>query len=217
MAVGEININQYSLNKGIWHFNGSSADSSSNGFNGTDTAITYTAGKFNSCANFNGSTSKIVFGNPIIPVGTKTVLAWIKTTNTGAQTVVGNLNFNTGAGDVMDIVSNVHRYNIYYGAGPSTVNLSGAKVITDGLWHLLVAVYDGTNLKIYTDGVLENTSANFTDSTARPNNCQMGIDVGAFNKNAGAIDEVAIYNVALTPKQITDYYAWSSGKRLGVA
>ena len=42
-----------------WKLDGNSNDASGNGHNGTDTAITYTTGKINQAASFNGTTSKI--------------------------------------------------------------------------------------------------------------------------------------------------------------
>jgi len=73
-------------------------------------------------------------------------------------------------------------------------------------------VKDGTSnqLKIYVDGVLENTAAaTFTSGFASPD---AGISIGWRNVSGdpsyfkGSIDEVAIYNSALDAASITQHY-----------
>ena len=42
---------------------------------------------------------------------------------------------------------------------------STGKVINDGLWHTVLVTYDGITLKIYVDGILDNTATNWNDGS----------------------------------------------------
>ena len=72
-------------------------------------------------------------------------------------------------------------------------------------WHLYAFTHDGTTAKTYRDGVLQNTqsaSATFFDSTS------MGIGQGptGYNVFVGGLDEVAIYNSALSATELLAHY-----------
>jgi hypothetical protein len=79
----------------------------------------------------------------------------------------------------------------------------------------LVGVYDSltSTIKLYVNGVLVSTvaaSANGLRSTSDA--FTVGTDSASLsNWFNGVIDEVALYNVALTPAQITNHYALGSG------
>lgn len=79
--------------------------------------------------------------------------------------------------------------------------------VNDGLWHLAVGTFDGTNTKVYLDGVLQET-ANHSGDT--PNNNTYPMYLGqygpGFTTYEGDVDEVRIWNVALTQQEITDLY-----------
>jgi hypothetical protein len=91
--------------------------------------------------------------------------------------------------------------------------VTGTSNLYDGNWHHVVGVRDAnTNqLKIYVDGVLENTaSAIFTsgfDSPTAPINIGFrGTSVGDERFFNGSIDEVAVYNSALNATNIVQHY-----------
>ena len=46
-------------------------------------------------------------------------------------------------------------------AGSTGFNPSSGKVVSNGYWHTVVVTYDGTTMKIYVDGTLENTASNW--------------------------------------------------------
>ncbi len=74
------------------------------------------------------------------------------------------------------------------------------------VWYYVVGTYDGSEMKIYVNGSLENTKnvhGNFITSTKPVYlGCRSGIE-RFFN---GIIDEVSIYNYVLTPSQIIERY-----------
>ena len=82
-------------------------------------------------------------------------------------------------------------------------------------WHHLVATYDGSNIKIYIDGALD-VSAPYTATT--PTNTNPFTIGGAFEGGSpsffqGLMDEVSVYNRALTAGEVEAIYnAGSLGK-----
>mgnify|MGYP001565449571 FL=1 len=88
--------------------------------------------------------------------------------------------------------------------------------VNDGAWHHVAVTYDGNSsasgVQIYIDGssvaltILYNTlSATILNSE----NFTLGkynSGTGASNAYGGLMDEVAVYNRALTPAEITDIY-----------
>jgi hypothetical protein len=71
-----------------------------------------------------------------------------------------------------------------------------------GTWTHIAFTYDGTNVKGYLDGVLKVTGAATTDIQARGNPLRLGVD-GSFQQGFnGKLDDVRIYNRALTQTEI---------------
>lgn len=87
------------------------------------------------------------------------------------------------------------------------------KTITDGDWHQVVAVRDaGQNLNnLYVDGVLEDSVSitypgNFTSSFADLNIGYLQEYFRKFYHYKGTVDDVQIYNVALSESEIAALY-----------
>jgi hypothetical protein len=89
------------------------------------------------------------------------------------------------------------------GAGRSTGPLFSEKVITDEQWHRIGLVWDGLHRTLYVDGVVV---AEDTQNELMSSNNGLYIGCGS-NSTAdtffsGLIDDVRIYNVALTAEEI---------------
>lgn len=99
-----------------------------------------------------------------------------------------------------------------FAADGLTPNLDtgGTRIVNDGNWHHVAAVYDGTNLYLYVDGTLDASRAASGTITKTSDVLAIGNDTGAppgysylFN---GLIDEVSIYNRALSSQEIQSIY-----------
>jgi hypothetical protein len=94
-----------------------------------------------------------------------------------------------------------------YGDGP---NASGAKDVRDyvkqGQWYSIVYTYDGTNSKLYVNGVLVNKVVQ--SNTFNPNSNPLFIgrnqDVQYPYYFKGIIDEIRIYKRAITAKEVSE-------------
>lgn len=75
-----------------------------------------------------------------------------------------------------------------------------------GLTYHIVGTYDGTNLRIYINGVLQNTSGTVTTSMAATANT---VRFGPFTGSSfadGRFDEIAVYSTALSGTRILAHY-----------
>jgi hypothetical protein len=94
----------------------------------------------------------------------------------------------------------------------ANVDMTGSRNVNDGQWHHVAAVYDGTNKYIYVDGTLD-VSAPATGLIAQNN---QPVDLGqnsatTGNTFNGLLDEVSIYNRALSASEIQAIYVAGSG------
>ena len=93
-------------------------------------------------------------------------------------------------------------------------SFSNYPVPANNAWHNLTITYDGTNFRFYGDGVLSSSSANTSLSTfvtskiftigreTTPDGNSPYVDP-VWPAFSGKIDDVRIYNRALTQEQIT--------------
>ena len=78
--------------------------------------------------------------------------------------------------------------------------------ITDGQWHHVVGVSKGTTIDIFVDGVLDTANLGNTHAVqAKTGLAYIGYDDFALSL-VGILQDVAIYNRALTPAEILDHY-----------
>jgi YVTN family beta-propeller protein len=95
--------------------------------------------------------------------------------------------------------------------------VSGATTVTTGVFHHVAGVYDDSTktLNVYLDGLLDGT-ATFT-TTGHPVVNSADVFIGVTHTGSsylnGLIDELSLYNRALTPAEITEVFAaGSAGK-----
>ena len=70
-------------------------------------------------------------------------------------------------------------------------------------WHHLAATYDRTNLRIYLDGVQVGTRALTGSIGVSANPLRIGGNAIWGENFAGLIDDVRVFNRALTPAELT--------------
>jgi hypothetical protein len=100
-------------------------------------------------------------------------------------------------------------FAMYSGNGGAIgINLTGGSAATDRPHHV-VAVYDGTTAYLYHDGVLVDQGT----GPYAANTSGVILGIGAYtnhdpgdNSYRGVVDELAVYNVALTSEQIQAHY-----------
>jgi len=82
-----------------------------------------------------------------------------------------------------------------------------AYTLTPNKWYHVAGTYDGTDVKLYVNGVLEGTkNYSGTTITNSDDSIRIGGHAGGTNDFEGYIDEVAIYSSALSASEILDHY-----------
>jgi hypothetical protein len=91
--------------------------------------------------------------------------------------------------------------------GSHWADLGGHREVSDGRWHHLVGVYDGSRLSVYVDGELDATIG--ATGRARTNDWPVFIGENSEVANRewdGLIDDVRLYSYALSAKEIRTLY-----------
>jgi len=202
------------LQKGLvarWKMDGNAKDATPYSNNGTVTGATLTTdrkGQANKAYSFSGSNYMIT--PSLMNYDTVTVAAWVNTgsNDTGEREIICNFE---SAGYGLFQTSNKLGFQ---------ADISGYKAVladnspTIGTWYYVVGTYDNSTIKLYINGVLQtaqtSVSGPIVDSTmamtigANPSGTPPGTTFGS--DWIGSLDDVRIYNRALSPTEITALY-----------
>ena len=198
---------------GSYSFTGNANDSSGNNYNGTFTGNPTLTSDRNGASN-----SAYVFdGNDYIYTSDSmaneftnvfTISAWIKSTNNATVDIfgLGQQECNSNAGPVIRLGPNINFNRCNEG-----FNTSNSNYYYDGVWHHYAFTYNGSQRKVYRDGNLVNTNTksnifNINTYGLAIGRAQMDL---AGNYFIGAMDEVNVWNVALTDNEISSVYNYS--------
>ena len=183
-------------------------DDIGNTYNGTNSNVTFNAsGKFGACGVFNGSNSYITV--PTLSGFTNynfTMSFWFNSTSTAAQYFMDFRNpiymefgYDLGSG----AYNNTYSFIIYTG---TQYAIHSSANLRDGNWHHIAVTYDGVTLKMYIDNATPITST-INDNTQYAGS---GNAIGATPSGTaifdGSMDQIRIFNTALTSTQIDDLY-----------
>jgi len=123
-----------------------------------------------------------------------TMSAWVKTTDTGDW-----FSINTGGGDNVALFATENQRAAMYEDDPGYQGHS-TTIVTDGEWHMLTYVRQGSTGYVYVDGLQENShEANFTLSA--DDRWSIGQEWDTDTPSdflTGTVDEVYVYSVGLT-------------------
>ena len=176
------------------------ADASGNGNTGTTGGATWIAGKFGTGLNFNGSFVTVPDSPSLDLTTAMTLSAWVypSTPPAGWQDVIFK------AVDVYYLEGSSTSGGSVPAAGGSFAGgaLYGTSALPVGVWSHLAATYDGVRLRLYVNGV---------EVSNRPQSGTLQVSGGALTIGGdasygqywiGRIDEVRIYNRALSAAEI---------------
>jgi len=169
---------------------------------------TWTSGKHNSALNFSGTKQSVsVQDNDQISLRAEvSMLAWVNINGYGAYNKI--ITKENSYEILLGPDDGVLRMAIYpEGAGDWQWLNSPTKPLTKGQWQLVVATYNGKIMKLYVDGqvVAQRQYSALINDTSYP--MYIGGNV-TDNKEwfNGAIDDVAVFNYALTDSEIQSIY-----------
>ncbi len=212
---------------GYWPFNGNANDESGNGNHGTVNGATLTAdrnGNANSAYSFDGVNDLINAGNPP-QLGNNpasyTQVVWARFSD-----------FPSGIESSYPIVSRRHVDNgedwatpllrssqviwffaddSYYDNGPIASSIN----IELSIWYFFVFVKDGSSYKLFVNGTLVNEIYDDHLMDGSGSNLIFGAQLAWPQYLKGFLDDIAIYNRALTQEEITALYTRTSSNNGG--
>ena len=215
---------------GWWPFNGNANDESGSGNNGTVNGSTLTTDRFgntNKSYSFDGVNDFIEIAyNNSLNNSTGSVSAWIKTNGLLSNNQMLIYGQGQGRPTICVNSSNNHKARLQWhqqlsGSPNGWAMVTSLSNIDNSQWVNIVGVYDTIMLKIYINGVLES---NYISSYTQWNCSNYNYHIGGFNATSiscggslgisqvfnGKIDDIGVWNRALTQEEITSIYYGSS-------
>ena len=166
----------------------------------------WAAGQGAAGIQFNGRTTKVVLGTgPSLSGNTDfTLSAWVKTSATTSGVIIQQRNGGFNGEYQFAVNANGTLKFMLYGNWAYQFSFNGTRAVNDGQWHHVAAVRSGTQGLLYVDGQLVGSAS----GTIRDLDASIGVGIGADIRDnnayfSGTIDEVQIYDVAISPAEIT--------------
>ncbi len=190
-------------------FNGNANDESGNGNNGVVSNAVLSADRFgvqNSAYLFNGSSSEIIIPNVAQSGnGSRTIIFWINTLS-DSQCILST--GNPGASETFNLEIGYDGTNGRIGVMGYFDDFypSSGKQVNDGKWHMIACTYDGSILKTYADGVLDNWITIGYSTSHQNNIIGRSNHIGAERYFNGLIDDISIYTRALREQEIANIF-----------
>ena len=204
---------------GYWPFNGNANDESGNGNNGVVNGATLTTdrnGFSDSAYLFNSNYITIPYSN-LFDFNDFSVGLWISTSQSDVGSAIKQNNYSDASNERFGISVNNPlntQFDVKYNSTSCTAgvgwesNTSGQS-ICDNQYHYVVGTTNGNTTKLYVDGILVNT---LVTPYPQSSNCfggeiQVGRDWASYlHYFLGKIDDIGIWNRALTDQEITNLY-----------
>ncbi|HJH28398.1 MAG TPA: LamG domain-containing protein, partial [Methanosarcinaceae archaeon] len=195
-----------------WHFDEGEGnvlkDSSGNGNDGTIYGATWVDGKYGKALSFDGVDDYVEVPDSMSLdlIQETSVEMWIKSSNVNKR--YPNI-FNKGTPH--DLSYTLRLYDVYaepcfqINTSNGYIHARSSETLMNNKWYHLVGTYDGSSIKLFVDGKLkveDSCSGNIVK-----NNHALVMGTASAEKGyeyPGLIDEVRIYNRALTAEEIKE-------------
>jgi hypothetical protein len=186
---------------------------------GTMTSGDLVTGQIDGATDFDGVDDVVDAGNGSSIGGDITVNLWVNYAGYSAKGSAYNMFVSKGSiiddgsvpGFALGTTSeNKARFMVNYATGTGKVAIFNQSVLNNGLWHNIIGVRSGTNLKVYVDGVLGNTEGLVSGNSSNIENLWIGgntYNIGTLRNVNAKVDEVRISNTARSADWIATEYA----------
>ncbi len=215
---------------GHWTFDGPDminnvADSSGQGNTGYlngQTATTTVIGKMGQALEFDGVDDYVDVGGIGDMGNIFTISAWVKP-DTAPQgdsyAVIATNGFPGSNRDYKVILQDdgTGKFRVNIGNGTTFASASDTISYVANTWYFVVGTFDGATLRYYRDGIEISTTSSslttFTTSAFRVGNGRSN-DTTEENYFDGTIDDVRIYNRALSAGEVAQLYTQTAGNKV---
>ncbi|WP_113637291.1 LamG-like jellyroll fold domain-containing protein [Nubsella zeaxanthinifaciens] len=187
---------------------------------GTASFATDRFGNTNRAYSLNGTSNYMSTSNAYSSPSVFTISCWFKTTTTDGGKLISFGDAQTGTSTAHDRhIYMVPNGRLYFGVYPNVVRtINSTTSYNDGNWHHVVGILSASGIFLYVDGVLSASNNTVTTAQTYTGYWRVGYDrmdnswtdwpsnartQAYFN---GAIDDVLIYNRALSAAEVTNLY-----------
>jgi hypothetical protein len=202
---------------GWWPFNGNANDESGNGNNGTVNGATLTSDRFgntNNSYSFDSlQTNNIDFGNLVSNFGSSdfTVSLWFTISSSPGYLISKRYDEICTVNNNWWVLS-PNGFEICQGGNTGYVNLtSNNYTYVNNTWNLISIVKNSNQFNLYINGILinsvtSNVPFNINNSAKMLSGLVYAPISGTIGKHNGKIDDIGIWNRALSQQEITALY-----------
>jgi expansin (peptidoglycan-binding protein) len=205
-----------------WNADNNALDSRGRSNGALRNGTTFAAGQNGQAFSFDGVNDSIdtsAAPNPNLNFGGNnfTIEAWVNFTSTGGLRTVYGVGYSTNPFVLFAInASDRAEFRIRDNAGVA-LNVAGTTALNDGVWHHIAGVREGTTARLYVDGTQQGGDVSNPAFGSIVNICNFAF-IGGFNSTgvcatpienffSGLIDEVSLYDRALSPTEIAAIHA----------
>ena len=198
--MGSIGLAQDSL-VAYYNFEDNFSDSSGHNLHGTpfgNAAIVFDSDRKSNVLSLDGDGDYVDLGNDMLFDwnGSFAVGFWIK-----VKAWQGSWDTVLKKGDAWSFERDIDRNTLAFYHWPNFVP-TVVTLLEDGIWHHVAATYDGSIQKIYLDGVLLGIKDNAGSMNINTNHVFIGSGGGSSRYFNGLLDDIRIYNRALSDTEI---------------
>jgi trimeric autotransporter adhesin len=203
-------------------FNGNANDESGNGINGTVIGATLTTDRFgngNLAYNFDGQNDYIEADASNLPTGERTISLWFYANSVDNRPGLLGYGGGGGQGTTWFMGLNVNGFRSFHMSCHWLINRIDYYYTNPPVaeWYHWVITTNSSGTKIYVNGIVKKSNTTFVNNTF-VNGKELGIGVissttgsvpytdGNVKYFSGSIDDIRIYNRALTDDEIVTLY-----------
>ena len=209
---------------GYWPFNGNANDESGNGNNGTNNGATLTTdrnGNVNSAYSFDGLSNfiEIPSSSSLQVNSAYTISSWVFMDYQNyhfidQHSIISKINDGDWYGGYELRINGLSNIN-NVGAFATTGNIGGVNIdigtpnVVTGQWYFVTVTYDSSVLKIYLNNIEVGNTLISGDLQTSNNKLRFGRRGEGNSYNCwykGKMDDIGIWNRALTQQEITNLY-----------
>jgi uncharacterized repeat protein (TIGR01451 family) len=212
---------------GYWTFNedtGSVAhDQSGNNYNAALSNINWTTGLFSFGLSFNGSSSQGVTSAIPFP-SAFSISSWVNPAVASQSGFAAIAQAESASGLYLGVDSTGTQYKFFVNGGNGSTGTCAFNSVAAGCaqggtvatgWHYVTGTYDGTTGILYVDGVMVAS-----DTFTSPGNFTFLLEIGrsftSSNAWNGILDEMRLYNRALSAAEVSSLFSQQSSTSLAL-